>query len=154
MELMLAGWHKDHSAGTKVVFWIADEDLEYFESMTVKKGKQSGQRLAAALVEIGDDDQPVPHETTKASTSRFPPGRTGLAVRWCLDTHFQDWIACNFPKEFVGGNVCEQATRDAVCRICGVMSRKELDVAVEAAENFDQRIRVPYSAQRKADNLD
>lgn len=158
MELMLAGWHKDHSAGTKVTFWINDEDLEYFESMTCKKGKVAGQRLAAALVEIGDDEQPVPHETPKrTSTSKFPGGLTGLSVMWVEDPHFREWLRMN-RTEYVPTHLdltdSRAAARAAVFAICGIASRTELNDNKEAAELFRQRIMVPYAAARKADGLD
>jgi hypothetical protein len=72
IEFMLLGWNKNHAKGSTVVFLVHDDDLAYFEAMTVRKGKIAGQRLMAALVEIGDDELPVPEQTTP------PSGMCGL----------------------------------------------------------------------------
>jgi hypothetical protein len=62
-EFQLAGWSESHNGGCKVTFWLADpSELDAFRAMTVRKGQQAGHRLAAVLVEIGDDEQPVQPE--------------------------------------------------------------------------------------------
>jgi hypothetical protein len=60
-EAMLAGWSNTHNGGVKVTLWLQDEeDLAYFEAATVRKGRTAGQRYQVVMVEIGDDEQPVP----------------------------------------------------------------------------------------------
>lgn len=59
-EMQLAGWSESHNSGCKVTFWLqSSEDLEAFRALTVRKGNTAGQRFMAALVEVGDDEQPV-----------------------------------------------------------------------------------------------
>jgi hypothetical protein len=62
-ELQLAGWSETHNGGCKVTFWLPDAaELDAFRALTVRKGNTAGHRFMAALVEIGDDEQPVQHE--------------------------------------------------------------------------------------------
>jgi hypothetical protein len=69
-EFQLAGWSESHNGGCKVTFWLADSsDLDAFRAMTVRKGQQAGHRLAAVLVEIGDDEQPVQPNTAMGSNT-------------------------------------------------------------------------------------
>jgi hypothetical protein len=61
IEFMLAGWDESHCGGKKVTFWVADDDeFSYFKNATVRKGKVAGQRYAAVLVQLTDDEQPDP----------------------------------------------------------------------------------------------
>ena len=159
-ELMLAGWSETHNGGCKVSFFITAEDLEFFRMMTVAKGKTAGQRIMAAMVEIGDDEQPkdvtlqvsgpVPNPEPKApSKSKFPDGLKGLSVRWCLDEHCQRWMHEQFDAE-----ISEAGAKVAVLEICGIQSRNELDTNAAAQEEFNTYIREPYAAQRRKDGLD
>ncbi|CAB3972268.1 MULTISPECIES: hypothetical protein [Burkholderia] len=59
-EMQLAGWSETHTGGCKVTFWLHDPaDLEAFRTLTVRKGNQAGHRFMVAMVEIGDDEQPI-----------------------------------------------------------------------------------------------
>ena len=59
-EIQLAGWSESHTGGCKVTFWLqSTEDLDAFRALTVRKGNTAGHRFMAALVEIGDDEQPI-----------------------------------------------------------------------------------------------
>lgn len=127
IELWLLGWSQSHNGGCKVTFQITEETLELFRNATVKAGKHAGQRYAALLVQLDENDKPVPKEPAKkadapATKSRqtpaitatseqkesakepakhhphFPAGLCGLAVKWCDDEHFQEWCAFTYPE--------------------------------------------------------
>lgn len=149
IELQLLGWSESHNAGCKVTFAVHEDDLEYFKSKTERKGKIAGQIFMAALAEVNDDGQPVPHETKKPSASKFPSGRTGLAVRWGADPDFRKWLQDSFSEPIVD----ESAAATMIRSVCWVDSRKLLD-GPDAAERFDRLIRIPYAEDRKGRGLD
>ena len=166
VEFFLLGWVKSHK-GNKVTFEIGDELVEYFERATVKNGKYAGQRYVGGLVEVGADEQPVPATNVSQATptsapvhkSHFPGGLTGLAVRWCADKHFQEWLAFTFREwaaivEQAPHMTAEGAAKAVLCKLCGIASRKELDSNPTAASVFNHKIRGPYAIVREADGLE
>jgi hypothetical protein len=145
-EIQLAGWSESHTGGCKVTFWLqSTEDLEPFRALTVRKGNTAGHRFMAALVEIGDDEQPVQpiQQTVKESLTHEKPKGGALAKRagmWCNDPEFWAWLETDLD------NACHSATGAAAClyAICGIESRAELDNDHVAAEKFHRLIRGPY----------
>jgi hypothetical protein len=152
-EMQLAGWSESHNGGCKVTFWLADpSDLEPFRAMTVRKGNQAGQRLMAALVEVGDDERPV-QEPEKPKGGPL----SELAGQWCRRDDFKQWIRPVYDRimggdgtgygdvtpEDVGGE--EKYAAHAICVICEINSRRELDHNAEAAALFHTLIREPYA---------
>lgn len=131
VELMLLGWTQTHNGGSKLTFQVSDDDLDQFRGMTVKKGNTAGQRFMAALVEIGPDEQPVPVEEKQPLGSR-----AFLAVKWCKDQRFRDWVAKRYGID---------DPRDAILTICRIGSRRELDENPDAWAAFDDRFRKPYN---------
>jgi hypothetical protein len=172
LELWLLGWSESHSGGCKVTFQVSEEDLAYFKNATIRKGKTAGQRYAAVLVQLNDDETPDPQsvEPTKpapelppppaeapvpAPHKAFPGGFTGLAVRWCQDEEFRDWLLDNFSDKY------EQAVKTCnpklasfpidvaatvVRGVCGVHTRTDLNTNQTAGLMFDSFIRGPYMA--------
>lgn len=139
-EMQLAGWTDSHTAGCKVTFWLqSTEDLEAFRALTVRKGNQSGHRFMAVLVEVGDDEMPVPPPVPEK-----PKGGalSKLAGVWCNDQEFQSWLweAADYPGE-PNPDLCAAVIRNW----CRVESRAELDHDEEAAERFHRLIRGPFS---------
>ena len=91
------------------------------------------------------------------STSKFPDGLCGLAVRWCNDPHFQGWCEEAFPDSYRGAG--EQASDEeraafVVKGACGVSSRKELDTYKRGTDKFKKLFLTPYTEARKSDGLD
>ncbi|ARK86064.1 hypothetical protein BOC42_00415 [Burkholderia pseudomallei] len=62
--MQLMNWGESSANGAWVKFWITPEDLEAFRHLKCKSGKIAGHRVAAVLVEIGDDEKPVQRDTT------------------------------------------------------------------------------------------
>lgn len=159
-DVMLLGWSETHSGGAKVTLQLSDvAELEPFKSMTIKKGKIAGQLLKACFVEVDGNGEPVqPDEPAKKGGGKFPGGLCGLAVRWCGETHFIEWIMDTYPHihaDALQSMMCGESTPindvSAWCvkKICGIGSRKELDTNDLARARFEELIRVPYAAHRK-----
>lgn len=186
LEMQLLGWSRSNNGGSKVTFQIHDEDLEWFESMTTRKGKIAGQIIMGALVEVDAEGQPVhPKDQEKpvmqqvaekiaesigeskiaveakvVETQRAmdkPKHKGGftdavgplarLAVLWCGDAKFQNWLADNQPEEWAMNMVqghMDKTAKAVICSICMVESRKQLDEDESAAAEFHKHIRLPY----------
>lgn len=153
-ELQLMNWGESSSNGAWVKFWIAPEDLEAFRSLKCRSGKIAGHRMAAVLVEIGEDEKPVEIPKTEHKGGAL----ARLAGIWCQDRRFYDFIRMVYDKEMGGnGDGCGDITpeevggiegycRHAILVICDIESRAELDSNKEAAEIFHRRIREPFAA--------
>lgn len=141
-EVQLLNWSETHNGGAKIVLQLADSgDLERFKAMTVRKGKQSGQRLAVVMVEIGDDEQPVMQEAPKAR----PGDLCIMACTFCDDPDFQDWAN----RRVAYSVLTRDEAKRFVLETCGVESRKQLDFDRMAATRFHTLIREPFLAWRK-----
>lgn len=143
VELQLLDWSNSARGGPKVVFALPDEEaLEQFKAMTLPTGRGKericGQRLMAALVQIGDDEQPV-------QKSR-PGPLCQLAVLWCAEEEFGRWCFEHFPDHWPGISELgmEGASKAVILSVCGVESRRDLDVDAHAAQLFHALIREPY----------
>lgn len=83
----------------------------------------------------------------KPAKGKFPPGLTGLAVKWCLDPRFQHWICDEYAAEYdVDGDPSEAVAKEVLCYVCDVESRAQLNTDATAGALFNTRIREPYSA--------
>lgn len=138
-EVQLAGWSDSHTSGAKVTFWLSDPTLlDAFRGMTERKGKTAGQRLAMVLVEISDQETLV----EQPEAPKEPIGELcRLAVMWCKDEAFQQWIA---DVAGPGIGLCEQDAKNELYAMCGIQSRKELDTDAEAVNKFHRLIRIPF----------
>lgn len=155
-EMQLAGWSESHSGGCKVSFWLSSpEDLDAFRLMTVRKGNQSGQRIMAALVEIGDDELPVipdagipASDSTRLKDEPKLGDAAWLAVQWCNDPQFWEWIES--VKDPAIPWVCksEQDAKKFICTHCEIDSRKYLDTNQEALRIWNEEIRKPFRDYR------
>ena len=149
-EIQLAGWSETHNGGCKVTFWLPDAaELDAFRALTVRKGNTAGHRFMAALVEIGDDEQPV----QQAQPEKPKGGALAiLAGRLCQDDEFRNFLATTYgvswriasPSEDIAQWIREQ---------CGVESRAELDHNDAAAAIFHQVIRGPWMNWRSSKGM-
>lgn len=147
-EFQLAGWSESHNGGCKVTFWLADpSDLDAFRAMTVRKGNQSGHRLAAVLVEIGDDEQPV-QQPTQAKGGAL----ARLAAQLCQDPQFHEFVADTYGVSW-RINHAEEDIAHWLREQCGIDSRAELDSNEEAADHFHTYIRRPWLQWRTQKGL-
>jgi hypothetical protein len=145
-EVQLAGWSESHNGGCKVTFWLADSsDLDAFRAMTVRKGNQSGQRLACVLVEIDEDEQPVQPNTATVNPMAKGGALARLAAQLCADEQFWQFIDETYQEKVIHPDQCALWMR---CQ-CEIRSRAELDSNEEAAEYFHTYIRKPWVQWRK-----
>lgn len=139
-EVQLLNWSETHSGGAKVVLQLADaEDLEKFKAMTVRKGKVAGQRLAVVMVEIGDDEQPVPQPAPKVK----PGPLCIMACTFCADPKFWKWV-----NQSQYECRTEQHAKEWVIGVCDVESRKDIDSNKIAVIRFHTLVREPFMAWR------
>jgi hypothetical protein len=128
-EAQLLSWSNSASSGPKIVLALPDEQsLAAFQRMTLKKGKRAGQRLMLAVVEVGDDEQPVEQEQSG-------PKRSQIAYLLCEDGDFRRWANANQWEVSV---IDHDSARAYICIRCGVDSRSDLDRDAIAAAKFDQ----------------
>lgn len=147
-EMMLAGWTQSHNSGTKVSFWINDEDLEAFKHLTARKGKTAGQRFMAVLVQIGDDEQPV--SPGGDAPARRPSTALALsAVTICRDPVFQEFVGEAVRWHPTDAAAREEQAAEYVRDYCRIESRSELDKSPTAAQLFS-RLMAEYRDWRKA----
>lgn len=145
-EVQFRRYSDTSTQGTQIV--LALPDREALQSFIGLEGK----RFMAVLVQIGDDEQPVPanpliskNSVRKPETTREPLGDLcWRAVQWCKEPDFWLWI-----NNVTHGGVLwhvrsEDEAREFVCEICEVNSRKELDTNPDATRKFHQFIRGPY----------
>ena len=140
-EIQLAGWSESHNGGCKVTFWLqSPEELEAFRALTVRKGNTAGHRFMAALVEIGDDEQPVQPE--KLDSMRAANGRplSKEAALLCQNAAFQHWLRYFIAGDVFDSNAAAQCIRD----LCGVQSRAEFDTDAAAGQRFIDKVRIPF----------
>lgn len=87
-------------------------------------------------------------------------GLCGLAIKWCEDSHFHEWLAFTYPEEW--GSVPEYKSKEptpsdcaavVVKKLCKIETRKQLDVDPDAETRFRALIMDKYIACRKADGI-
>jgi hypothetical protein len=167
-ELMLLNWNESANSGCKLIFEIAPDELEPFKNLKTRAGKKvAGQRFAAVLVLIDDDESVVPPQAAPVpatpqeakaqmndSAALASPARRGgfsdavgqrarLAVQWCDTERFASWIAeqCGHTSDETPSAAL---AKKIVCEVCGINSRKELDTNEAAWTAFENFIREPY----------
>jgi hypothetical protein len=130
-EVQLRRWSESSTQGVQVTFALADSD-----ELGPLKGL-SGKRFMAVLVQIGDDEQPIPPG----------PGQLGPLAYWlvlrCNEPEFWAFLAAEVvPGQVV--NNSEQAGR-IVKSLLGVQSRKGVDGSKIAETRCATLLRGPYS---------
>ncbi len=114
-----------------------------------------GKRYMLALVEIGDDEQPVQRPSTRGKAGPLAM----LAVRWCREPEFINFIRPIYDRLLGGdgdgwGDVVpedlpkphnENYAAHCIKVLCDCeKSRRELDLDVAKAEKFQRLIRGPF----------
>lgn len=153
-EAQLLRWAVTSNGGATVTLQLAnEEDLEPFRLMTLKSGKQAGQRLMVAASMITDDEkeqampkpEPKPEQQKEpAAKPHFPAGLTGLAIKWCKMPEFREWLAGEVGEPYEAAACDESWAKSVMCDTCGIKSRKELDTSADAAAAFRSAIMEPF----------
>jgi hypothetical protein len=144
-EMQLMNWGESSANGAWVKFWITPEDLEAFRSLKCKSGKIAGHRVAAVLVEIGDDEQPVQQvEPEKPKGGALAK----LAGMLCADPEFWAFLSDEFMT--VDGVHSAEDAAAIIRNACQIKSRAELDSNAEAERDFHTSIRGPWLKYRAA----
>ncbi len=137
-EIQLAGWSDTHTGGCKVTFWLqSQEDLDVFKALTTRKGNTAGHRFMAALVEIGDDEQPV--QPVKDEVPKGGP----LSQAAAMLEHNPEFLA-------YAASFGHKTARDYVLKFCGIETRKLLDSDEAAAMFFHNLMRNFNEYRRQA----
>jgi hypothetical protein len=148
-EAMLLDWSETAKGGAKIVLALPSAaDLEPFRMLTLAKRGVAGQRMAYAMVLIGDDEQP---EALPAPAKVKGGALAKLAGIWCGEPAFQAWcreaFLCEWATAVDSGVVGESELAAEVMRKrCFVDSRAELDHSALAKAFFDDQFRRPYTA--------
>ena len=141
-EVQFRRYSDTSTQGSQIVLALPDrEDLQSFVGL-------EGKRFMAVLVQIGDDEQPVP-PTVPARKDHSWSRQAGI---WCQDKEFQAWV--NHALGLKVATVNEQGARTFVLSQCGIESRKELDFSVEARKLWLEKIAGPYRKWRIARGLE
>lgn len=136
-EVQFAGYTDSSRNGPRVTFRLGDRsDLEQFVGM-------EGKRYMLAIVEIGDDEQPV----------QQPRERLGPLCEWavmrCKDPKFWEFLS-TFDIEPV---TTEQEAKDTLVFLCAVDSRKEFDTNPDVAARLKRLILNPYREWLQRDGV-
>lgn len=136
-EVQFRRYSDTSTQGQQVVFALQDR-----EALAPFIGKE-GKRFMAVLVEIGDDEQPVPQAQPQKA-------KGGLLSQWaalrCQEPDFRRWLFGRFSSIHSGvmkGIPAEEAA-DVMRAVCNVESRAELDHDARAAQAFHDLIRTPW----------
>jgi hypothetical protein len=141
-EVQFRRYSDTSTQGQQIVLQV--EDRAALEPFIGKEGK----RFMAVLVEIGDDEKPVPPPAEKPL--KEGPRRTqGPICRWlalrCRERAFQEWVA----SEIGVVEVTEEVAAINVRAWCGVGSRSDIDGDPKAEALFEKSIRRPWLAHTK-----
>jgi hypothetical protein len=147
-EVQFAGYTDSSKSGPRITLRLTDRDeLQAFVGM-------EGKRFMVALVQIGDDEQPVGAAAEAKSDEVEPAGeakRDKPIARWlalrCKEPEFRAWIG----RSFGAGRVVTEDEAADWCRdTCGVKSRGDIDWNVEAERLFQSQIRGPWNKYQLA----
>jgi len=136
-EVQFRRYSDTSTQGQQIVLTLQDrEALQAFIGL-------EGKRFMAVLVQIGDDEQPIPPNSTELKQREHLGDLCWRAVQWCRDPEFWSWVNQANPEI---GYLCdtEDMAKDYICTLCGIESRKELDTNQEAATKFHKLIRGPF----------
>lgn len=146
-EMLLRRWSESSTQGVQVTLALADsDDLGKFKGL-------EGKRFMAVLVQLGDDEQPVPPEPAKPAPRERLGDLAWRAVQWCKEPEFIAWINSTTHNGVMWHVKSEDDAREFVCEMCQVGSRKELDATPAARTAFNQHIRGPYHKHLMARGL-
>jgi hypothetical protein len=127
VEAWLSGWKKSTSTSLPQVTlnFEDDEDLAFFEQLTIAKGKRAGQILDCAFSLSDQDGQEKPVKGGPYSQE---------AGRLCKEPAFWEYVLTQIPVPM--DDIGEDDAVNWLKVHCGIHSRKELDTNPVAFERF------------------
>lgn len=122
-EVQFRRYSDTSTQGQQIVFAL--EDREALEAFIGAEGA----RFQAVLVRIGDDEQPVaaPRKDTRGPLCRE-------ACDYCAMPAFHEWM----------GAANDDDAKAYILDLCGIKSRKDLDMNERAHDAFVSSIRLPF----------
>jgi hypothetical protein len=132
-EMQLMNWGESSNSGAWVKLWINAEDLEHFRHLKTRTGKIAGHRMMTVMVEVDDNELPVPGQSPPAPKSKATLARNAAMI--CGSVDFQRYA--KFRATYaLGSDSPEEIAASLVRYHCGVKSRAELDTSDQAARLF------------------
>jgi len=131
-EVMLADWQESPNSGAWVKFRLPDEKhLEIYRGKyRAGRTKGFGQRYTMLLIELNDDEAPMPPEDPK------PRKLSSIAGALCNDPNFRAWASHTYGEPFPDAEAAAVLIRET----CGIQSRSELDTNEGAAGIFREML--------------
>ena len=140
-EMQLLRWSETSTGGATVTFQLADVgDLNGFKDLTMAKKGMAGQRIAAIMVPVEDEQDLAPEHPAPVEPKQKPGDLCIVACNYCKDPAFLRWVGAIHPN----------GARQFILDKCLIKSRKDLDTDKMAATRFLTLIREPYMAWRAA----
>lgn len=135
-EALLKNWGDTSTSKRTVTLELPDDgELHPFHALAVRQGKRAGQRLMIAVVQVGDQEEPVVQEKTLSQQ----------AAILCRDSGFREFIQDR--------SICLLETEEDVAQWmyhgAGITSRKAFDNDTRAANWFITQCKMPYESHRR-----
>lgn len=73
-----------------------------------------------------------------------------MACVFCRDKQFHRWVEENIALSLADGQIGEDSAKQYILGTCGIESRNQLDTNETAAQRFHEKIRVPFTTWRDA----
>jgi hypothetical protein len=132
-EVQFAGYSDSSRSGPRITLRLHDRaELERFVGKEAK-------RFMCVLVEIGDDEQPVPPARQPEPSKKLGPLALS-AVQFCKNPKFREWL----------GVETEQEAADWIKVQCGVQSRRDIDADPYAPHRFHVAVAKPFAEYMRA----
>jgi hypothetical protein len=151
-EVMLAGWSDSPAGGLTVTFWCEPgEGVHPFETCRRRSKSAPGTSFVVALVELGDDDQPVDQTRRERFEAAQGHRLSRLAAQLCRREDFWQFLT---EVTLAGAGIIDhEAEAAALLRASlKIDSRAELDTNPEAAKVFHRQFREPFIEWQEADS--
>lgn len=142
IEALLLRWGDSSTTGKTVTFLLPEDADHPFRGLPT--GKTGGQRVALSVALISDSEEQKPHTQPAKEKRKWAdmPLSQQCAIR-CGDSDFWEFLAGR-GYEPVSASDAAEVVRD----ICGVVSRKDLDILETEGRRW-QRLDADYDFWRK-----
>ena len=146
-EVMLAGWNDSQTSGHTVKLWLAMDTMGHpFEGFERNKDK-----FEISLVELDDDNEmidPKVRDRVERVKKRPSERLSYVAAMLCKNEGFWQYVSEVDPhaqgKNLMAGDIGEDGARKFMLGVLGIGSRSELDKSAVVANEFHDKIRMPF----------